>query len=205
MPDFLIPADARPMRNPRVSIPIKAKERILKKISLLTIALALSCVGCVSGLQTLEGSWRTESSTTGVQSTTREILIYTFDENSVTRTLEWRITSLDGLLSASLIASDTATYIADESSTPARIDLSSPAQLETPTSAAFLSAAAISGQTERGLTLAFLNRADLSFSDKGLFELDNGLLQIKFGGTTDYPSDLSGSFELDRFSKLLGF
>ncbi|MFM1918532.1 MAG: hypothetical protein RLZZ303_166 [Candidatus Hydrogenedentota bacterium] len=175
----------------------------MKKLSLLTIAL--SCLGCVSGLQTLEGSWRTESSTTGVQSTTREILTYTFDEASVTRTLEWRVTSLDGLLSASLIASDTATYVIDESSTPARIDLSSLTQLETPNGAAFLSAAAISGQTERGLTLAFLNRADLTFSDKGLFELDNGLLQIRFGGTTDYPSDLSGAFELDRFSKLLGF
>lgn len=135
----------------------------------------------------------------------REIITYTFDESTVTRTLEQRITSLDGLLSASLIATDTATYTTDESTTPARIDLSGLTQVVAPTNAAFLSAAAISGQTERGVTLAFYERADSLFINKGLFELGNGSLRIKFGSTTDYPIDLGDALEVDRLLKLLGY
>lgn len=155
-------------------------------------------------MQTLEGNWRTQSIRTGAQSTTQEIITYDFSGGAVTRTLEWRITSLDGTLSANLLARDTATYTTDESTVPARIDLAGLTPLAAPTSAAFLAAAAISGQTERGLTLGFSDRASFSLSEKGIFELGSGLLRIKFGGTADYPGDLLDALELDGTLKVFG-
>jgi hypothetical protein len=155
-------------------------------------------------MQTLEGNWRTQSIRTGAQSTTQEIITYDFSGGAVTRTLEWRITSLDGTLSANLLARDTATYTTDDSTVPARIDLAGLTPLAAPTNAAFLAAAAISGQTERGLTLGFSDRASFSLSEKGIFDLRSGSLRIKFGGTADYPGDLLDALELDGTLKVFG-
>jgi hypothetical protein len=167
--------------------------------------LLLLCSGCFSNTETLEGRWQTESTTTNAQSRLREVITYTFEENIVTRTLELQITSFDGLLSANLLAIDRATYTTDTSTTPSRITLTGLAELTSPTNAAFLSAAAISGQTERGLTLAFSDRSYFSLNEKGIFELEDGLLRLKFGGATDYPSDFLDAIEVDRFMKLLPF
>ena len=177
----------------------------MKRMSLMLAALTLLVTGCVPGAPTLQGDWRLESLSSGPQSSTREIITYTFDGNVVTRILEQRIASFDGLLSASLVKVDRATFTVDESTSPTRIDLAGIAELAGPSTSAFASAAAIAGQTERGLTLAFLNRADATFINKGVLAFDNDRLQIKFGTTLDYPTDLIDALEALRTSKALGF
>jgi hypothetical protein len=177
----------------------------MRRFVVAVLFLPLLLCGCFrpspGGLQ---GVWSFQETFDGTDFRRVRTIEYTFNGDTVARTVTHAIRSTTSGESTSLVQTDTGTFTVDTSVSPARIDTTGITQTAYPTNTQFLVFAAIAGSTERAVVLGFSENAALTLRAKGLFERSGNTLQVKFGNDVDYPLNLDPPdvFALDKEFRL---
>ena len=164
----------------------------MRRVLIAVLFLPLVLCGCFQpspgGLQ---GVWSFQDSSDGADFRITRTLVYTFNGDTVTRTMTRAIRSLSTGESTTLEQTDTGTFSVDDSVSPARIDVGGITRTAYPSNTQFLVYAALSGSTERNVVLTFDLDAALTLRGKGLFDRSGNTLQVKFDSDVDYPVDFN--------------
>jgi len=177
----------------------------MRRIGLVVMLMPVLLCGCFQASPGgLQGVWSLEETFEGVDYRMVRRYEYTFNGDSVTRTVSRAIRSTSGGESMTLLVADTGTFTVDNTVSPARIDVAGITSTAYPTAVQIAIYAAIAGSTERATTLGLGEDAAISLRAKGLFERSGDALQVKFGTDTDYPVDFDPPFvlELDKEFRL---